>query len=168
MTKLPPTQRAPVEEGQVDITRLDAIIEKYGRNKSQLLAIFQDVQRELRYLPKDAIRHICRRLALPDVDGFEVATFYKSLSLTPRGKHTVHVCLGTACHLKGGADVLLAFFRELKVKTGQTTADGTFTLESVNCLGACALAPLVRVDERDFGKTTAMNVKTIVSEFRGE
>jgi NADH-quinone oxidoreductase subunit E len=151
----------------IDTTRLDSIIEKYGRQKSQLLAIFQDVQRDLRYLPKEAIRHICRRVGIPDIDGYEVATFYKTLSLTPRGKHTVHVCLGTACHLKGGADVLLAFFRELKVKTGQTTPDGIFTLESVNCLGACALAPLVRVDERDFGKTSASGVKAILSEFQG-
>ncbi len=165
--KLPLPQQVSTETETLDLDAIDAVIEKYGRRKSQLLAIFQDVQRTYRYLPKDAIRHICRRLAIPTVEGFEVATFYKALSLTPRGKHTIHVCLGTACHLKGGADVLLSFIRELKVETGRTTADGTFTLESVNCLGACALAPLVRVDDRDFGKTTATSVKAILTEFRG-
>ena len=149
----------------IDTARLDSLIEKYGRNKSHLLAIFQDVQRELRYLPKEAVRHICRRLAISETDGYEVATFYKSLSLTPRGKHTIHVCLGTACHLKGGGDVLSSFTRELKITTGQTTPDGNFTLEYVNCLGACALAPLVRVDERDFGKTSVSGAKAILSEF---
>ncbi len=149
----------------VDKEKLDEIILKYQRNKAHLLAIFQDVQREYRYLPKEAVKHICRRVGIPEVDGYEVATFYKSLSLKPRGEHTIHVCLGTACHLKGGADVLLAFVRALKVKTGETTNDGKFTLESVNCLGACALAPLVRVDDRDFGKTTAAQANAIISDF---
>jgi len=151
---------------ELDKTKLDEIILKYGRDKAHLLSIFQDVQKEYRYLPKQAVKHICMRLGMPEADGFEVATFYKSLSLKPRGKHTVHVCLGTACHLKGGADVLLSFVRELNVKTGGTTADGEFTLESVNCLGACALAPLVRVDDKDFGKTTFAKVRNIISEFR--
>ena len=149
----------------IDKEKLDEIILRYLRSKAHLLAIFQDVQKEYRYLPKEAVKHICRRLGIPEVDGFEVATFYKSLSLKPRGKHTIHVCLGTACHLKGGADVLLSFIRELKVKTGETTADGEFTLESVNCLGACALAPLVRVDDRDFGKTTAAQARTLINDF---
>jgi len=149
----------------VDKEKLDEIILRYQRSKAHLLAIFQDVQKEYRYLPKEAVKNICRRLGIPEVDGFEVATFYKSLSLKPRGKHTIHVCLGTACHLKGGADVLLSFIRELKVKTGETTADGEFTLESVNCLGACALAPLVRVDDRDFGKTTAAQARTLINDF---
>ena len=151
---------------EVEENKLDEIILKYGRDKAHLLAIFQDVQKEYRYLPKEAVKHICMRLGMPQVDGFEVATFYKSLSLKPRGKHTIHVCLGTACHLKGGADVLLSFVRELNVQTGGTTADGQFTLESVNCLGACALAPLVRVDDKDFGKTTFAKVRNIISEFR--
>jgi NADH:ubiquinone oxidoreductase subunit E len=150
---------------EISKEKLDEIILKYGRDKAYLLAIFQDVQKEYRYLPKEAVKHICMRLGMPQVDGFEVATFYKSLSLKPRGKHTVHVCLGTACHLKGGADVLLSFMRELKVKTGETTTDGAFTLESVNCLGACALAPLVRVDEKDFGKTTVAQVRKMINDF---
>jgi NADH:ubiquinone oxidoreductase subunit E len=151
---------------EADKDKLNEILLRYGRDKAHLLAIFQDVQKEYRYLPKEAVKYVCIRLGVPQVDGFEVATFYKSFSLKPRGKHTIHVCLGTACHLKGGADVLLSFIRELNVKTGGTTTDGEFTLESVNCLGACALAPLVRVDDKDFGKTALSQVRNIISDFR--
>ncbi|HPL41374.1 MAG TPA: NAD(P)H-dependent oxidoreductase subunit E, partial [Syntrophorhabdaceae bacterium] len=145
--------------------KIDAIIQKYDGDKSYILAIFQDIQRIYRYLPKEAIKFICERLDIPFSKGYEVATFYKSLSLKPRGKHTVHVCLGTACHLRGGPSIVDTFQRELKVKIGDTTEDGNFTFETVNCLGACALAPLVRVDNQDFGKATPGGVKKIISEF---
>jgi NADH-quinone oxidoreductase subunit E len=128
--------------------------------------MFQDIQKEYRYLPKDALKYICDKLNIQFSKGYEVATFYKAISLKPRGKHTIHVCLGTACHLRGGPNILDAFERELYVKKGNTTEDGNFTLESVNCLGACALAPLVRVDEKDFGKTTQVTVNKIISEFK--
>ncbi|HQP52388.1 MAG TPA: NAD(P)H-dependent oxidoreductase subunit E [Syntrophorhabdaceae bacterium] len=149
----------------VDKDKIDAIIQKYDGDKSYILAIFQDIQRIYRYLPKEAIKFICERLDIPFSKGYEVATFYKSLSLKPRGKHTVHVCLGTACHLRGGPSIVDTFQRELKVKIGDTTEDGNFTFETVNCLGACALAPLVRVDNQDFGKATPGGVKKIISEF---
>jgi NADH:ubiquinone oxidoreductase subunit E len=150
---------------ELDVEKLDAIINKYGGARSHILGIFQDIQREYRYLPKDAIRHVCDRLNMPFSKGYEVATFYKSLSLKPRGKHTVHVCLGTACHLRGGPNIVETFERELTIKIGDTTENGIFTLESVNCLGACALAPLVRVDEQDFGKSTPGAVKKIIDKF---
>jgi NADH-quinone oxidoreductase subunit E len=150
---------------ETDDKRLDAIISRYGGDKTRLLGMFQDVQRHYRYLPKEAIRYICGKLNVPLSRGYEVATFYKVFSLTPRGAHTVHVCLGTACHLRGGPNILETFERELKIRIGGTTGDRLFTLESVNCLGACALAPLVRVDEQDFGKTTQASVKTIINEF---
>lgn len=150
---------------EVDKGKIDGIIEKYNSDRSYMLAMFQDIQREYRYLPKETIIYICERLNIPFSKGYEVATFYKTLSLKPRGRHTIHVCLGTACHLRGGPNILETFERELKIKTGETTGDGNFTVETVNCLGACALAPLVRVDEQDFGKTTQSTVKTIISKF---
>ncbi|MCX7959246.1 MAG: NAD(P)H-dependent oxidoreductase subunit E [Deltaproteobacteria bacterium] len=154
---------------EVDKAKLDSTIARYSNDKSLLLSMFQDIQREYRYLPKEAIRYVCEKLNIPVVKGYEMATFYKSLSLVPRGKHTIHVCMGTACHLKGAPGVLEAFERELKVKRGGTTEDMLFTLESVNCLGACALAPLVRVDEKDFGKVNQTGVKNIIDEYkRGE
>jgi NADH:ubiquinone oxidoreductase subunit E len=151
---------------EVDVEKLNTILNKYGGDKSYILAMFQDIQKEYRYLPKDALKYICDKLNIPFSKGYEVATFYKAISLKPRGKHTIHVCLGTACHLRGGPNILDAFERELYVKKGNTTEDGNFTLESVNCLGACALAPLVRVDEKDFGKTTQVTVNKIISEFK--
>ncbi len=154
---------------ELDRVKLDEAISKYKGDRSFLLGIFQDIQREYRYLPKEAIKYVCERLNIPVVKGYEIATFYKSLSLVPKGNHTIHVCMGTACHLKGAPGVLEAFERELKVKKGETTEDMMFTLETVNCLGACALAPLVRVDERDFGKVNQTNVKNIIDEYkRGE
>ena len=151
---------------EVDTGKLNSIIQKYNGDKSYILAIFQDIQRAYRFLPKEAIKYTCEQLDISFSKGYEVATFYKTLSLKPRGKHTIHVCLGTACHLRGGPNVADTFERELQVKIGDTTGDDNFTLETVNCLGACALAPLVRVDEQDFGKTTPGGVKNIISEFR--
>ncbi len=145
--------------------RFDAIVARYGGDRAYILAIFQDIQKELKYLPKEAVEHVCRSLGVPLSRGYEVASFYKAISLTPRGRHTVHVCLGTACHLRGGPNILDAFERELSITKGSTTEDGTFTLETVNCLGACALAPLVRVDEKDFGKATQGTVREIVKTF---
>ncbi len=153
---------------EADGNKIDAVIGKYGGDASYLLSIFQDIQRGYGYLPKDAVKYVCRQIGIPLTKGYEVATFYRSISLVPRGKHTIHVCLGTACHLRGGPNILDAFERELNVKLGKTSADGMFTLESVNCLGACALAPLVRVDETDFGKTTPGAVKRIVAAISGQ
>jgi NADH:ubiquinone oxidoreductase subunit E len=150
---------------ELEVEKLDAIINKYSGDRSHILSIFQDIQKEYKYLPKDAIRHICHELNLPFSKGYEVATFYKTLSLKPRGKHAIHVCLGTACHLRGGPNIVETFERELNIRIGDTTNNGAFTLESVNCLGACALAPLVRVDEQDFGKSTPAAVKKIIDEF---
>jgi NADH:ubiquinone oxidoreductase subunit E len=150
----------------VNKKKLDAIIAKNGNESNRILAIYQDIQEEYKYLPKDAVKYVCQKLDIQLVKGFEVATFYKALSLKPKGKHSIHVCLGTACHLKGGGSILEAFERELNVKRDETTKDGMFTLESVNCLGACALSPIVRIDETDFGKTNPSNVNKIIKEYK--
>ena len=151
---------------EVDETKLGEIIDKYQGDRSHLLAMFQDIQRVYRYVPEEAVRYLSGQLQIPLAKAYEVVTFYKTLSLKPRGKNTIHVCLGTACHLRGGPGILETFERELGVGTGDTTKDGLFTLETVNCLGACALAPLVRVEEKDFGKTTPANVKKIIHGFQ--
>lgn len=150
---------------ELETEKFNTIINKYGGDRSHILGIFQDIQKEFKYLSKDAVRFVCEHLNIPFSKGYEVATFYKTLSLKPRGKHTIHVCLGTACHLRGGPNIVETFERNLSIKIGNTTENGTFTLESVNCLGACALAPLVRVDEQDFGKTTPASVKKIIGQF---
>ncbi len=150
----------------MDLKKVDEIIDKYNAEKSSLIGIFQDIQQEFRYLPREAIVRIVERLGIPMTQAYMVATFYKSFSLVPRGEHEVHVCLGTACHLRGGQRLVENFERTLDVKVGGTTADGKFTLETVNCLGACALAPLVRVDQKNYGKMTGDKISKIVKEYK--
>ena len=150
----------------MDLKKVEEILDKYNGDKSWLIGIFQDIQQEYRYLPKEAIGLVATRLQIPVTQAYMVATFYKSFSLVPRGEHEIHVCLGTACHLRGGQRLKENFERSLNVKAGETTADRKFTLETVNCLGACALAPLVRVDQKNYGKVTADRVLKIIKEYR--
>ncbi len=152
----------------MDLKRVNEIIDKYQAEKSWLIGIFQDIQAEYRYLPKEAIGLVAGRLNIPVSQAYMVATFYKSFSLVPRGEHEIHVCLGTACHLRGGQRLVENFERNLEVKAGETTKDMKFTLETVNCLGACALAPLVKVDQKNYGKMTADKVSKIIKEYRND
>jgi NADH-quinone oxidoreductase subunit E len=152
-------------EIKMDLKRVDEIIDKYNAEKSSLIGIFQDIQAEFRYLPKDAISRVVERLSIPLTQAYMVATFYKSFSLVPRGEHEIHVCLGTACHLRGGQRLVENFERTLGVKAGGTTKDMKFTLETVNCLGACALAPLVRVDQKNYAKVTGDKISKIIKEY---
>jgi len=150
----------------MDLKKVDEIIDKYSAEKNWLIAIFQDIQQQYRYLPKEAIGRVSTRLKISLTQAYMVATFYKSFSLVPRGEHEIHVCLGTACHLRGGQRLVENFERTLDVKAGGTTKDMKFTLETVNCLGACALAPLVRVDQKNYGKFTGDKVSKIIKEYR--
>jgi NADH-quinone oxidoreductase subunit E len=150
----------------MDLKKVDQIIDRYNAEKSALIGIFQDIQHIYRYLPREAISRVVERLDIPLTQAYMVATFYKSFSLVPRGEHEIHVCLGTACHLRGGQRLVENFERTLDVKAGDTTKDMKFTLETVNCLGACALAPLVRVDQKNYGKVTADRIFKIVKEYR--
>ena len=150
----------------MDLKKVDQIIDKYNAEKSSLIGIFQDIQAEWRYLPREAIARVVERLGIHITQAYMVATFYKSFSLVPRGEHEIHVCLGTACHLRGGQRLVENFERTLNVKAGETTADMKFTLETVNCLGACALAPLVRVDQKNYGKMSGDRVTKILNEDR--
>ena len=150
----------------MDLKKVDEIIDKYNVEKGSLIGIFQDIQQEWRYLPREAILRVVERLGVPITQAYMVATFYKSFSLVPRGEHEIHVCLGTACHLRGGQRLVENFERTLNVKAGGTTADMKFTLETVNCLGACALAPLVRVDQKNYGKMTGDKISKIIKEYR--
>jgi NADH-quinone oxidoreductase subunit E len=153
-------------EKHMDLKKVDTIIDKYNAEKSSLIGIFQDIQQEYRYLPREAILRVVDRLGIPITQAYTVATFYKSFSLVPRGEHEIHVCLGTACHLRGGQRLMENFERSLGVKAGGTTKDMKFTLETVNCLGACALAPLVRVDQKNYGKMAGDKVSRIIKEYR--
>ena len=124
---------------------IDSILDRYPSHPQYLISLLQDVQAEYDYISPQHLNLICGHVGVPLSRAWSVATFYKSFSLEPRGEHEIKVCLGTACHLKGGPRILEALERDLSIKRGQTTEDLRFTLETVNCLGACALAPVMVV-----------------------
>ena len=126
--------------------KIHSIIHKHKGLKKNLIAILLDIQTEHAYLPAEALRHVAAELDIPLIDVVGLATFYRAFSLKPRGRHLVTVCLGTACHVRGGAKILSEFEKRLAVEPGETTPDNQFTLETVACLGCCAIGPVVVVD----------------------
>lgn len=145
---------------------VSGIVEKHAGHRGGLIAILQDIQARYGYLPADALRAVAEKTGRPLVDIYGVATFYHSFGLKPRGKHMCSVCLGTACHVRGGPIIAEEFERELAVRRSETTADREFTLETVNCLGACALGPIVVADGHYFSNVTPAGVKDIVQKTR--
>jgi NADH:ubiquinone oxidoreductase subunit E len=150
----------------VAVDRVDAIIDATGVGRSSLIPILQDIQAEYRYLPQEALQRVAERLDVPLIDVFGVATFYRSFSLEPRGKHCVTVCLGTACHVRGAQRLSAELSRRLGVEPGHTTPDGEFTFETVNCLGACALGPIVVCDGEYNGQMGAKDVDRVLEQCR--
>ena len=138
----------------MDITldRVDDILLKHNFEASSLIVMLQEIQAEAGYLPAPALIRLGQRLGLPPTRVRALGTFYKSFSLVPTGRHKVGVCMGTACHIRGGKQVLEKLERELDVEAGRTTPDRRFTLETVRCLGCCALAPVVRIDDEFHGR----------------
>jgi len=159
----PPTrEELEVKLASADQEALDAIIAHHGAEASSLIAIMQDANDELRYLPEDALRYIAWWLDVPLSQVYHVATFYTAFSLTPRGEHTISICLGTTCHVRGAARLLDHLQRRLDLEVGGTTEDREFTLEGVNCLGACALAPVMVVDGKYHGHMTSAKVDKLL------
>jgi len=152
----------------MNLAIVDRVLDRYKRKKSALLGILQDIQAEYNYLPKEALFHLRESLRIPLTQIYGIASFYRSFSLKPRGKHIINVCLGTACHVRGAVRILEEIERNLGIESGQTTKDSMFTLETVNCLGACALGPLIVVNERYYGKMTSGKVKKVLRNYRGK
>lgn len=150
----------------VDKEKIQSYINKHDGKKDNLIAILQEIQNEHNYLPEEALRHVAKALKVPLSDVIGVATFYRAFSLTPRGKHTCTVCLGTACHVRGGPKILDEFERQLKVHPGQTTKDGRYTLETVACLGCCAIGPVVVVDKDYHAHTSVRQVRPILGKYK--
>lgn len=148
----------------MDLTAVDAICAEHDNRSDQLIGILQDVQAKFRYLPKHPLERVSENLRIPLAQVFSVATFFRAFSLEPRGEHEMHVCMGTACHVRGAKRVLEELERELEVSAGKTTADELVTLETVNCVGACALGPIVVVDGEYHGQMTPAQVKSIVPQ----
>jgi NADH-quinone oxidoreductase E subunit len=149
-----------------EYSKVDKIIKSYACEKSALIAILQEIENSYGYLPAWALRHVSEKLNVPMIQVYGVASFYDAFHLTPRGKHLIRVCLGTACYLRGSARVLEALEKELGIKDGETTPDLTFSLQSVRCLGACALAPVMVSGERYFDKMTPTKVHSVLKRVR--
>jgi NADH-quinone oxidoreductase subunit E len=150
----------------VDLRVVDEIIEKHGYQEASLIGILQNVQGKMNYLPRKALMQVAKRLSIPLTRIYEVATFYKAFSLEPRGKYSIQVCLGTACHVRGGVRVLDYLENRLDVKAGGTTKDMAFTLLSVNCLGACALGPIMVIDKKYYGKINTNKIESILKKYQ--
>jgi len=163
-----PGGRSPKEElrGSAGPTLVQLITAKYERRTRSLIPILQDIQEKCQWLSPEILDEVARELGLPAGHVYSVATFYKSFSLAPRGRHTCTVCMGTACHVRGGAAVLEHFERKLGIAAGETSPDKEFSLERVNCLGACALAPLAVVDGRYYGQMTETKANTVLEKIR--
>src|SRR5512136_872960 len=134
--------------------QIEQIVDNHEKGRGGLISILEDIQARYSYLPEEALRVVARKTGHSLVDIYGVATFFKSFSLKPRGRHLLSVCLGTACHVRGGPAIAEEFERRLGIPAGETTSDQEMTLETVNCLGACALGPIVVADGHYFSKVT--------------
>ncbi len=149
----------------IEVDKVDQIIDKYTGEEGVLIQVLLDVQREFNWIPGDVIKRISERLEIPATQIYRVASFYKAMSLTPIGRHLVQVCLGTACHVRGGPKVLDKAEQMLDIKAGDTTEDMKFTLQRVNCLGCCALGPVMVVDGEYHGKLPVAKVEEILESY---
>jgi len=145
--------------------KVGRVLAKYENDKSALIDILHDTQSAIGYLPQEALEEIHRGLDVPLSKVYSVATFFKAFSLTPRGRHIINVCMGTACHVRGSDKVLEEMEKELGIKTGGNTADLKFTLETVNCVGACALGPMVIIGEDYHGEMTPEKVGGVLQNY---
>ncbi len=145
--------------------KVDEIIGKYPTQQGVLIQLLLDMQSEFKWIPKEAVLRISERLQIPLSQIYRVASFYKAMSLTPRGRHVVSVCLGTACHVRGAPRIMDKMEENLNIKAGETTQDTKFTLERVNCLGCCAMGPVVVVDRDYHGKLTPPKVKEVLESY---
>lgn len=132
--------------------KVDQIIDKHNGDPGSLIQIMLDIQGEHNWLPKEALEYVAERLQVPLTRVQHIATFYKAFSLVPKGRHGVHICVGTACHVRGAQRVLDAVEDLTGIKPGETDLDLKFSLETVNCLGCCALGPVVEIDGKTHGK----------------
>jgi NADH-quinone oxidoreductase subunit E len=145
--------------------KVESILDNYQRDEGMLVSILQDIQAEYNYLPEEVLVEVSQSLGTPLSQVYSVATFFKAFSLEPRGRYLINVCLGTACHVRGAVKVLEAIERELAIKAGRTTKDLKFTLETVNCVGACALGPIVIIDGEYHGQMKTDKVKALLKSY---
>jgi len=145
----------------------EEIYKKYPKNEaSNMIAMLQDIQGIHGYLPEDDIIRVAKHLGVPTSRVYGVATFYNQFRLTPLGKHVIRVCRGTACHVKGSLDILNILESELGIAAGETTKDMQFTIETVACIGACSIAPVIVIDDKYYGGLTSKSVYKLINEYK--
>ena len=149
----------------IDISIVDSIIDKWNSDPDFVIEMMQDVQDEFRYIPKEALERIADRTEKPRGKLFHIATFYKAFSLEQRGEKEIQVCMGTACYVKGAPDVLSALERELGISSGETTADGKFTLTEVRCLGCCGIAPVITIGNEVIAEVKPSQISNLISSY---
>lgn len=147
-------------------SEIDTVIERYEGRETAILAILQDIQAREKYLPKEVLEQVGHKLHIPLNKIYRIATFYRAFSLTPRGRHEIHVCLGTACHVRGAQRIVDQITLALGIRSGETTKDRNFTLGTVNCLGVCASGPILAIDGEYFSSMSPIKVEGVLKKFQ--
>jgi NADH-quinone oxidoreductase subunit E len=146
--------------------KLDAILSRHSPNNDELINILQDIQEQFHYLPEDAMKRVAKYLNLNVSQVYSAASFYALFRFTPSGKKIVRVCRGTACHVRGGSNVLAQVQQRLGIKPGETTKDMEYTLETVACIGACALAPNISIDKETYGMVNSEKLQEVFGDYK--
>ncbi len=149
----------------MDNDRIDQIIDKHQAEASSLIQVMLEIQSENNWLPKEALERVSEGLEVPLARILHIATFYKAFSLVPKGRHGVHICVGTACHVRGATRILDTVQELTGIKPGETDLDLKFSLETVNCLGCCALGPVMEIDGKTHGKMTTAETAKIINNY---
>lgn len=150
----------------IDTATVDLIVNQHGGRRENLIAVLLDCQEEYYYLPREVLQAVSARMEVPLASVLGIATFFRAFSLKPVGRHQIHVCMGTTCNIQGGPRLVEALERELGVKKGETTPDMQFTLETVNCIGCCGLAPVLTVGQDVHGKLKQSQIPRILKKYR--
>ena len=154
-----------METAAMNLDRVDQIIDEHGGEESSLIQVLLQIQKENHWLPKEALKRVSEKLQVPLARIQHIATFYKAFSLVPKGRHEVHICMGTACHVRGATRVLDTVQDLTGIKPGETDLDLKFSLETVNCLGCCALGPVVEIDGKTHGKISTAETADVLKRY---
>lgn len=149
----------------MDNHRIDQIVDKHQAEASSLIQVMLEIQSENKWLPKETLERVSERLEVPLARILHIATFYKAFSLVPKGRHGIHICVGTACHVRGATRILDTVQELTGIKPGETDLDLNFSLETVNCLGCCALGPVMEIDGKTHGKMTTAETADVINNY---
>jgi NADH-quinone oxidoreductase subunit E len=145
--------------------KVDEMIDRYIGQEGFLIQLLLDLQSEFNCIPKETVSHLCERLKVPRSQVYRIASFYKAMSLSPAGRHTIQICMGTACQVRGSQRILDLTESRLMIKQGETTPDNAFTLKRVNCIGCCSMGPVIMIDKNHHGSVTSDSVDLILGQY---